>query len=67
MLCFSITYLNMSKQIKHKTDYIDKRTGIAYTNLNHTVDGKKHEAKTQPHLDAFISNAFLKTYFGPSI
>ena len=23
--------------------------------------------ETQPHLDAFISNAFLKTYFGPSI
>lgn len=65
MLCFSITYLNMSKQIK-QSNYTDKRTGIAYTILNHAVDGKKHEAKIQPHLDAFISNAFLKTYFGPS-
>ena len=64
MLCFSITYLNMSKQIKHKTDYTDKRTGITYTNLNYAVDEKKQEVKIQPHLDAFISNAFLKTYFG---
>ena len=65
MLWFSITYLNMTmnKQIKHPV-YTDKRTGIMYTNLNHAVDEKKHEAKIQPHLDAFISNAFLKTYFG---
>ena len=54
----------MSKQIKHKTDYMDKRTGITYTNITHAVDKKKHEVKIQPHLDAFISNAFLKTYFG---
>ena len=44
--------------------YTDKRTGITYTNINHAVDEKKQEVKTQPYLDAFISNAFLKTYFG---
>lgn len=72
MLCFSITYSdktsNMTKQPKHKpqTEYTDKRTGIVYTNINHAVDEKNHEAKMQPHLDAFLSNAFLKTYFGPS-
>ena len=66
MLCFSITYLNMSKPSKHaKASYTDKRTGITYTSMNHAVDdGKKQEVKIQPHLDAFISNAFLKTYFG---
>ena len=55
---FSITYSNMTKQ------YTDKRTGITYANMNDAVDKTKKEVKIQPHLDAFISNAFLKTYFG---
>jgi len=49
---------------KSNATYTDKRTGIIYTNINDAVDEKKQEAKMQPHLDAFISNAFLKTYFG---
>ena len=57
---FSITYSNMT----NSKQYTDKRTGITYTNINHAVDEKKQEVKTHPHLDAFISNAFLKTYFG---
>jgi len=59
---FSITYSNMTKQSKQ---YTDKRTGITYTNINHAAD-EKHDVKMQPHLDAFISNAFLKTYFDKS-
>ena len=43
-------------------NYLDKRTGIAYTNVV-TTTTTKQERPTQPHLDAFIPSAFLKTYF----
>ena len=46
----------------------DKRTGIVYTNVdsdntdrNVNKNGKNEEM--QPHLDAFIPTAFLKSYF----
>jgi len=44
---------------KSNTTYTDKRTGIIYANVIHTDDVEKHHGKVQPHLDAFISNAFL--------
>jgi hypothetical protein len=49
-------------------NYTDKHTGIVYA----TIDSRsayrsayRHDAAvpTQPHLDAFIPPAFLKTYF----
>jgi hypothetical protein len=55
----------MTKQSKQSKQYTDKRTGITYTNINHAAD-EKHDVKMQSHLDAFISNAFLKTYFDKS-
>jgi hypothetical protein len=45
-----------------KPNYTDKRTGIEYTkvvNDNHDHDN----AVSKPHLDAFISPSFLKSYF----
>ena len=65
-----ITYLNMS-------NYTDKRTGIVYTNIGirsaygrsaygRSAYGRSaysSNAVPQPHLDAFIPPAFLKTYF----
>jgi hypothetical protein len=55
-----ITYLNMS-------NYTDKRTGIVYTNIGirSAAYGRSayDNAVPQPHLDAFIPPAFLKTYF----
>ena len=62
-----ITYLNMS-------NYTDKRTGIVYTNIGSSSaydnsssssrsSSSSSNAVTQPHLDAFIPPAFLKTYF----
>ena len=64
-----ITYLNMS-------NYTDKRTGIVYTNIGSSsaydssssssrsaYSSSSSNAVTQPHLDAFIPPAFLKTYF----
>jgi len=51
---------------KSNTNYTDKRTGITYSNIFHTDDAEKHDGKVQQYLDAFISNAFLKSYFGPS-
>ena len=48
--------------------YTDKRTGIVYKNVN--ADAHAHnqaQAQAQEtHLDAFIPDAFLKTYFGKS-
>jgi hypothetical protein len=43
-------------------NHVDKRTGIVYTNVVTPTD-KKRELKMQPHLDAFIPAAFLKSYF----
>lgn len=51
---------------KQNANYTDKRTGITYSSIVHADNAEKHEAKMQPHLDAFISNAFLKAYFKPS-
>jgi len=52
--------------------YTDKRTGIVYKNVNadaHAPAHKQTEAHAEAqetHLDAFIPDAFLKTYFGKS-
>ena len=55
-----ITYLKVS-------NYTDKRTGIFYTNIGiRSAYGRSaygSNAVPQPHLDAFIPPAFLKTYF----
>lgn len=55
-------HLNMNKQSK-QSNYTDKRTGIVYSNVC-TNNANQTPALTEPHLDAFIPNAFLKTYFG---
>jgi hypothetical protein len=47
-------------------NHVDKRTGIVYTNVGiiaQTTAKTTAKTTTQPHLDAFIPNAFLKTYF----
>lgn len=46
-------------------NHVDKRTGIVYTNVatSGTTTDEKRELKMQPHLDAFIPAAFLKSYF----
>jgi hypothetical protein len=46
-------------------NHVDKRTGIVYTNVDIGIadENQKQERITQSHLDAFIPNAFLKTYF----
>ena len=56
--------------------YTDKRTGIVYKNVNadaHAPAHKQaqahaeaHAEAQETHLDAFIPDAFLKTYFGKS-
>ena len=51
---------------KQNTNYTDKRTGIIYSSVIQENGAEKHAVKMQPHLDAFISNAFLKAYFEPS-
>jgi len=52
----------MNKQC-NQSNYTDKRTGIVYANVC-TNNANQTPALMQPHLDAFIPNAFLKTYFG---
>jgi hypothetical protein len=49
---------------KSGPNHVDKRTGIVYTKVvtSGTTD-EKRELKMQPHLDAFIPAAFLKSYF----
>jgi hypothetical protein len=51
-----------------KDAYTDKRTGIVYKNVNAEVDAPAHKQTQaqETHLDAFIPDAFLKTYFGKS-
>lgn len=51
---------------KSNAIYTDKRTGIMYSSVIHANDAEKRDVKMQQHLDTFISNAFLKAYFGPS-
>jgi len=51
---------------KSNANYTDKRTGIIYSSVIPENDAEKHSVKMQPHLDAFISNAFLKSYFDKS-
>jgi hypothetical protein len=48
--------------------YTDKRTGIVYKNVNADAhkQAQAHAEAQEPHLDAFIPDAFLKTYFGKS-
>ena len=43
-------------------NHVDKRTGIVYTNVGITSQTTA-KTTTQPHLDAFLPAAFLKTYF----
>jgi hypothetical protein len=46
-------------------NHVDKRTGIVYTKVvtGDNPTDEKRELKMQPHLDAFIPAAFLKSYF----
>ena len=46
--------------------YTDKRTGIVYTDVRATTrdDPPRVTLQQNPHLDAFIPDAFLKSYFG---
>ena len=46
----------------HDLEHTDKRTGIVYTNVGITAQTTA-KTTTQPHLDAFLPAAFLKTYF----
>ena len=52
---------------KNADNYTDKRTGIVYTNV--TQPTHHDRAPHEPHLDAFISESFLKNYFdnGPAV
>ena len=54
----------MTKPTPHP-NHVDKRTGIVYTNVvtGDNPTDEKRELKMQPHLDAFIPAAFLKSYF----
>ena len=46
---------------KNADNYTDKRTGIVYANV--TQPTHHDRAPHEPHLDAFISESFLKNYF----
>jgi hypothetical protein len=53
----------MTKPIdKNADNYTDKRTGIVYANVNNRTSTQPIQIQT--HLDAFIPDSFLKTYFG---
>jgi hypothetical protein len=56
----------MSKQSKQskQSNYTDIRTGIVYTSVVPTALHATQGSILQPHFDAFIPPAFLKTYFG---
>lgn len=47
-------------------NYTDKRTGIVYTNVNNrtSMQHSREPIQIKTHLDAFIPDSFLKTYFG---
>jgi hypothetical protein len=54
----------------HDLEHTDKRTGIVYTNVGAKTTTQPTQptqptakTTTQPHLDAFLPAAFLKTYF----
>ena len=47
---------------KNADNYTDKRTGIVYANV--TNQPSTRPIQVQTHLDAFIPDSFLKTYFG---
>ena len=44
-------------------DYTDKRTGIVYANVNNRASTQHSHKQVHTHLDAFIPDSFLKTYF----
>ena len=48
---------------KNVDNYTDKRTGIVYTNVNNRASTQQQPIQVQTHLDAFIPDSFLKTYF----
>ena len=52
-----------SSRSNSNSNYTDKRTGIAYANVCANDANQTSDLKMQPHLDAFIPPAFLKTYF----
>ena len=52
-----------SKSKQHPSNYTDIRTGIVYANVDTTGMTDEMAAPMQPHLDAFIPAAFLKSYF----
>lgn len=51
---------------KPPPNYTDIRTGIVYTHIANKPHPTPSSDSMQPHLDAFIPPAFLKTYFGKS-
>ena len=61
----------MPKDADNNADnYTDKRTGIVYTNVNNrtSTQHSREPIQIKTHLDAFIPDSFLKTYFcGKSI
>jgi hypothetical protein len=59
------TATNANANANANANYTDKRTGIVYTDVRATRNETQRVAlQKTPHLDAFISDAFLKSYFG---
>ena len=57
-------FIEMTKPIDNNADnYTDKRTGIVYANVNNRTSAQHSHKLVQTHLDAFIPDSFLKTYF----
>jgi hypothetical protein len=52
-----------SKMTKPADNYTDKRTGIVYTDVTQPTHHDRAPQVVEPHLDAFISESFLKNYF----
>ena len=48
---------------KNADNYTDKRTGIVYANVTQPTHHRAPQQVVEPHLDAFISESFLKNYF----
>jgi hypothetical protein len=48
---------------KPADNYTDKRTGIVYTDVTQPTHHDRAPQVVEPHLDAFISESFLKNYF----
>ena len=60
------THQHMTHHDSSNSNYTDKRTGIVYADVRATTrdDPPRVTLQKKPHLDAFIPEAFLKSYFG---